>query len=170
MNRLPFRSTGPESDLGPSSRNLKLDAAIVEADISSGFEEYLEIFDRFYARDIQASFESTKDRIVGKDAVRERLADFLVPLHIAAEVSGVSVVLRVTPLEATGPEETHSRWTVRLIFLSGTTCSLTWNTSRRWRNGQVISEHFYEYRQTDEPLPFADLQPQIDHLLPWRLN
>jgi acetolactate synthase small subunit len=43
-----------------------LNAAIVQADISRSFEEYLEIFDRFYGDDIEVSSETQKEPIRGK--------------------------------------------------------------------------------------------------------
>jgi hypothetical protein len=170
MNRLTFGGPRSEPGFGAGTRDHSLSAAIVGADISASFEEHLEIFDRFYANDFQASFEKPPDRIVGKAAARERLAAFLVPLHIAAEVCGVSVLIRVTPIDVTAPEETRSAWTLDVLGRSGATCSLTWSTLRRWRSGQVVYEHYYDFCQVGDALAFTDLQPQIDHLLPWRVN
>ena len=68
-----------------------LNAAIVHADISRSYEEYLEIFDEFYADDIEGSSETTKEKIRGKVGVRSLVLGFLVPLHVMAEVGGVSV-------------------------------------------------------------------------------
>ena len=66
-----------------------LNGAIVAADISHSFEEYLEIFDHFYAEDIEGTTDTMK-RVHGKAAVRTRLAGFLIPLHVFAEIGGVS--------------------------------------------------------------------------------
>ena len=46
-----------------------LNAAIVQADISRSFEEYLEIFDQFYGDDIEVSSETQKEPIRGKARV-----------------------------------------------------------------------------------------------------
>jgi hypothetical protein len=170
MNRLPFRGPRPDPGLGAGTRDESLYAAIVGADIGASFEEYLEVFDRFYANDFQASFEDSADRIVGKAEARERLAAFLVPLHIAAEVCGVSVLIRATPIDVAAPEETRSAWTLDVLGRSGANCSLRWSTLRRWRSGQVVSEQYYDFRQVGDALAFTDLQPQIDQLLPWRVN
>jgi len=59
-----------------------LNGAIVAADISRSFEEYLEIFDHFYAEDIEGTTDTMKEPVHGKAAVRTRLARFLVPLHV----------------------------------------------------------------------------------------
>jgi hypothetical protein len=172
MKRLTFGVDGrrPEPDFDAAARDRSLNAAIVDADISASFEEYLDVLDRVYAEDFQADFDDSQDRIVGKDAASERLAGFLVPLHIAAEVCGLSVSVRVTPIESTSPEETRSAWTLDLVGGSGATSSLTWSTLRRWRGTQVVYEHYYDYRQVGDELPPRDLQPQIDHLMPWRFN
>ena len=57
-----------DRDLYTSSRTreLALNSAIVQADINESFEEYLEIFDSFYAEDIEASSETGKNRFVGR--------------------------------------------------------------------------------------------------------
>jgi len=68
-----------------------LNGAIVTADISQSFEEYLEIFDHFYAEDIEGTTDTMKEPVHGQNAVRTRLAGFLIPLHVFAEISGVSV-------------------------------------------------------------------------------
>ena len=54
------------------SRNAErtLNAAIVHADITRSYEEYLEIFDEFYADDIEGRSETTEEPIRGKAGVR----------------------------------------------------------------------------------------------------
>ena len=57
-------------DLDPfmssQARERTLNAAIVQANIGESFEEYLEIFDAFYADDIEASSETTEEPISWK--------------------------------------------------------------------------------------------------------
>src|SRR5258708_10628145 len=55
-----------------------LNRAIVTAEISRSFEEYLEIFDRFYAEDIEVSSATSTGQIRGKARVSSVLYDFLV--------------------------------------------------------------------------------------------
>src|SRR5258708_9083942 len=62
-----------------AARERLLNEAIVRAEIGRSFEEYLEIFDRFYADDIEVSGEGAGATVRGKDAVRSLLAFFLVP-------------------------------------------------------------------------------------------
>ena len=71
----------------PNLRERVLNAAIAGAEISETFEDYLAIFDAFYAEDIEVSSETAKEPIRGKDRVRALLANFLVPLHVMAEIA-----------------------------------------------------------------------------------
>ena len=65
-----------------------LNTAITQAKISESFEEYLEIFDTFYADDVQVSSETQHEPIRGKASVGSLLLNFLVPLHVMGEVGG----------------------------------------------------------------------------------
>ncbi len=80
-----FLSAGHfDEDLYANSRTGErvLNAAIVQADISLSFEDYLEIFNTFYADDIEVSSDTAEESIRGKDRVRVLLLNFLVPLHV----------------------------------------------------------------------------------------
>src|SRR5215471_8523837 len=107
-------------------RDRALNTAIVKADISNSYEEYLEIFDAFYVNDIEVSDERRDEPIRGKGNVCSRLMSFLVPLHVMAEVGGLSVFIRETPLPADVAGETNSAWTLDLVAASGATCTLSW--------------------------------------------
>jgi hypothetical protein len=52
-----------------------LNAAIVRAEITESFEEYLEIFDECYADDVEVSSETERAPIRGKAKVRSLLFD-----------------------------------------------------------------------------------------------
>src|SRR5258708_34863883 len=92
-----------DRDLYTSSQTAErlLNAAIVRAEISESFEEYLEIFEAFYADDIEVSSDTLTERIRGKASVRSLIFNFLVPLHVMAEVAGLSVSIRETDRPAT---------------------------------------------------------------------
>ena len=92
-----------------------LNAAIVQAEISRSFEEYLEIFEEFYAYDVEVSSETLKETIRGKARVRPLLLNFLVPLHVMAEIGGVSMSIRETTIPGDAAGETHSAWTLELV-------------------------------------------------------
>jgi hypothetical protein len=98
-----------DRDVYASSRTQEraLNSAIVRAEISESFEEYLEIFEAFYADDIEVSSETAEEPIRGKDRVRSLLATFLVPLHVMAEVAGLSVSIRQTAIPGDVAGETH---------------------------------------------------------------
>jgi len=87
-----------------------LNGAIVATDISQTFEQYLEIFDHFYAEDIEGTTDTMKEPVHGKAAVRARLAGFLIPLHVFAEIGGVSVSIQSSPIISTGRISMSQRW------------------------------------------------------------
>jgi hypothetical protein len=134
-----------------------LNSAIVTAEISRSFEEYLEIFDRFYAEDIEVSSATSTEQIRGKARVSSLLYDFLIPLHIMAEVGGVSISVRQITMPGDVADETHSAWTVDIVGASGRICTLSWRTLRRWRDSLVVYEHHYDEQQTGGPLTEDDL-------------
>src|SRR5437899_9572848 len=135
-----------------------LNGAILAAEISESYEEHLEIFDHFYADDIRATADGLKEPVEGKAAVRARLAGFLVPLHVFAEIGGVSVSIQWSPLTGDRPDETHSAWTLELRGVTGASCRVTWCSRRRWRAGHVVSEDHYNHQQIGGPLTFSDLR------------
>jgi hypothetical protein len=135
-----------------------LNAAIVHADISRSHEEYLELFDQFYDDSVEGSSETMKDSLCGKERVRSFLLSFLVPLHAMAEVGGVSISIRETPIPGDAIDETHSSWTLELVGASGKVCSVNWRILRKWNESRVVLEHHYDHQQSGEPLTDRDLR------------
>jgi len=146
----------PDARTRSSVQEGVLNEAIVRADIAAGFEEYLEIFDKFYAKDVEASSGSGQEPIRGKTRVRSVLLNFLIPLHIMAEV-GLSISIRNTAIRGDLADETHSEWVLELVAPSGKTCTLAWRTFRKWSGTHVLYEHYYEHQQVGGPLTFDDL-------------
>jgi len=140
-----------------------LNAAILNAEISRSFEEYLEIFDEFYADDIEGSNETMKEPIRGKERVRSLLFSFLAPLHAMVEVGGVSISIRETAIPGDANDETHSAWTLELVGVSGKLCTLTWRILRKWNESRVVLEHHYDYQQSGEPLTHDDLRFDVSN-------
>ena len=134
-----------------------LNAAIVQANISESFEEYLEIFDAFYADDIEASSETGEEPVRGKARVRSLLFNFLVPLHVMAEVGGPSISIRETAIPGDIAGETDSAWTLELVGVSGRTCTVSWCILRKWNGSRVVYEHHYDHQQSGGPLTSDDL-------------
>ena len=95
-----------------------LPSAVVQRSckISESFEEYLGIFEEFYADDIEVDSETGEEPIRGKARVRSLIATFLVPLHIMAEIGGLLISIRQTAIRGdAAADETHSAWTLELV-------------------------------------------------------
>jgi hypothetical protein len=143
---------------GTRTRDRALNAAIIRADISNSYEEYLQILDEFYADDLEVSDERRDEPVRGKAQVRSLLMSFLVPLHVMAEVGGLSVFIRETPISGDVAGVTNSEWTLDLVAASGGTCTLSWHAFRRWNGSQVVFEHHYNFVQTGRPLTLNDFR------------
>ena len=140
------------------AREEVLNSAIIAADISSGWEEYLEIFDAFYSDHVEVTDGSESSAVIGKEWMRALLYKFLVPIHVMAEIGGLSVQIRESPIHGDTAGETHSAWSVNLIGVSGRTCQISWCTLRRWADSRVMYERHYDHQQTGGPLTFEDLR------------
>jgi hypothetical protein len=75
-----------------------------------------------------------------------------------AEVGGVSISVRQTPIPGDAIDETHSAWTLELVGVSGKTCTVNWRISRKWNDSRVVLEHHYHYPQSGEPRTDRDLR------------
>ncbi len=82
-----------------------------------------------------------------KVRVRSLLFTFLVPLHAMAEVGGVSISIRETAIPGDAIDETHSAWTLELVGVSGTNCTVSWRILRKWNESRVVLEHHYDHQQ-----------------------
>ena len=134
-----------------------LNTAIIQAEISNGFEEYLEIFDKFYAEEVQVSSETQHEPICGKARVGSLLLNFLVPLHVMAEVGGLAISIKEATIAGDAANEIHSAWTLNIVGVSGKTCTLNWRTLRKWNGSRVVYEYHYDQQRSGEPLTFDDL-------------
>ncbi len=134
-----------------------LNQAVAQAEISETYEEYLEIFNAFYADDIAVTSDTAQEPIRGKTRVRALLANFLAPLHIMAEIGGLLVSIRQAAIPGDVAAETHSAWTLELIGVSGNTCKVSWRVLRKWHGSLVSYEHHYDYEQSGGPLTSGDL-------------
>ena len=141
------------------AREKVLNSAIIAADISSGWEEYLEIFDAFYADDVEVTDGTESSAIFGKERMRALLYRFLVPIHVMSEIGGLSVQIRESPIHGDTAGETHSAWSVDLIGVSGGTCQISWCTLRRWADSRVVFETHYDHKVVGGPLTIDDLRP-----------
>jgi hypothetical protein len=140
------------------AREKVLNSAIIAADISCGWEEYLEIFEAFYADEVEVGDGTESGAVFGRERIRALLFKFLVPLHVMAEIGGLSIQIRESPILGDTADETHSAWSVDLTGVSGRTCKLTWCTLRRWADSRMVYERHYDHQQTGEPLTGDDPQ------------
>jgi len=149
----------PGHDLYASShaREHALNTAIIDANISEGFEEYLEIFDEFYADEVEVSSETEEEPIRGKAQARSLIANFLVPLHIMAEIGGLLISIRQTAIPGDAADETHSAWTLELVGVSGRSCTVSWRALRKWNASRIVYEYHYDHQQSGGPLTSNDL-------------
>jgi hypothetical protein len=146
------------ADRDLDAREKVLNSAIIAVDISSGWEEYLQIFDAFYADHVEVSDDTESGSVFGREQIRVFLFKFLVPIHVMAEIGGLSVQIRESPILGETSDETHSAWSVDLIGISGRTCQICWCTLRRWVDSRVVYERHYDHQQTGGPLTFDDLR------------
>jgi hypothetical protein len=129
-----------------------LNSTITAADISRGWEEYLEIFDAFYADDVEVTAAPETGPIRGKERIRALLFNFLAPLHVMVEIGGLAIDVRESPIHGDAADEAHSAWSVNLIGVSGRTSTLNWCTLRRWADSRVVYERHYNHQQSGGPL------------------
>jgi hypothetical protein len=134
-----------------------LNEAILRAEIGRGYEELLEIFQRFYADDVEVSSEESRETIRGKERVLSFLANFLAPLHVMVEVAGLSVSVQQTDVPRDAANETHSTWRLDIAGVSSKRCTLKWYAIRRWKGARVVYEHHYNHQQIGAPLTLDDL-------------
>ena len=148
---------------------LNLNAAILRAEIAGSYEEFLEIFETFYADDVEVSSEDSRETIRGKERVRPFLLNFLVPLHVMAEVAGLSISVQQTAIPRDTANETHSTWRIDFTGIKGKRCTLKWNAIRRWKASRVVFEHHYEHQHIGEPLTPEDLNLDLGRSAEFRL-
>src|SRR6202790_2625191 len=118
---------------------LSLNAAILRAEIARSYEEFLYIFETFYADDVEVSTEDLQEMIRGKSRVRAFLLNVLVPLHVMAEVAGLSISVQQTAVPGDTANETHSAWRIDFKSVGGRRCTLKWYPTRRG-NGPGVNK------------------------------
>jgi len=134
----------------------RLNAAIIAANIEESFESYLDIVDDFYSEDVEVILGEGTEPVRGRDNLRERLTEFLTPIHMMAEVGRLSVSIQSTVIPATGGAGTDSRWQARFRAASGSARTFSWSIQRRWKEGRVNYERHYDHQVDGE---FAKVRP-----------
>ena len=156
-NLVPISRSEGDAYKNSHAADLSLNAAILRAEIARGYEEFLDIFDTFYADDVEVGREDLREMIRGKARVRPFLLNVLVPLHVMAEVAGLSISVQQTAIPGDTANETHSAWTIDFTGVGGRRCTLKWHAIRRWNASRVVYEHHYDLQQIGGPLTVDDL-------------
>src|SRR5712671_2953684 len=144
-------------DNTPSAFEHELNEALVNANVANGYEEFLALFDRFYAEQVEVANDGHATGLAGKARVLPVLFNFLVPLHVMAEIGGLAVTLRYSTLHSDKREEQQAEWSLDLLGILGRRVTLQWSAVRRWKDAHVVYERHYEHRQIGEPLTIIDL-------------
>ena len=156
-NLVPISQSEGDAYKNSHAADLSLNAAILRADIARSYEELLDIFETFYDDDVEVSREDLREMIRGKARVRPFLLNVLVPLHVMAEVAGLSISVQQTAIPGDTANETHSAWTIDFTGVGGRRCTLKWHAIRRWNASRVVYEHHYDLQQIGGPLTVDDL-------------
>jgi hypothetical protein len=98
MSAQQHLARGDQSDRDLYARERVLNSAIIAADIGQGWEEYLEMFDAFYADDVEVTTDTETGPIRGREGIRELLFNFLAPLHVMVEIGGLAIDVRESPI------------------------------------------------------------------------
>jgi hypothetical protein len=147
-----------QADNTSSAFDHELNEALVNADIANGYEEFLSIFDRFYADQVEVASDGDAVGLAGKARVLPVLFNFLAPLHVMAEIGGLAVTLRYSTIHSDQRGEQHAEWSLDLLGILGRRVTLHWSSVRRWKGCHVVYERHYERRQIGEPLTIIDLE------------
>ena len=149
----------PSSSADSAARaERELNTAIVSADISASYEEFLAIVDEFYADDVEVHSDSSPEPLVGRARVKSLLMGFLVPVHVMAEIGGLSVSVSEIPIAGDSLDEQHSQWSLELVGVRGRAVRVSWSVRRRWKQSRVIREYHYDHHQEGEALGLSDLR------------
>src|SRR5258708_2196063 len=116
-----------------------LNAAIVSADITRGFEEYLTLVDQYYAEDVEVSTHASPDPLVGKRRLKSLLLGFLVPLHMMAEMGGLWVSIPEVSIPGDSLDEQQSEWVPQPISVKRRSAKAGRCVGRRWEHCRVVS-------------------------------
>jgi hypothetical protein len=148
----------PRSSADSAARaDRELNTAIVSADISASYEEFLEIVDQFYADDVELRSD-TSPELIGRDRLKSELLTLLVPLHVMAEIGGLSVSVSERPIAGDSLDEQHSQWSLELVGVTGRAVRVSWSVRRRWKRSRVVGEYHYDHQQDGEALGPSDLR------------
>src|SRR6266481_1599191 len=118
-----------QADNTSSALDRELNEALVNANIANGYEEFLALFDRFYAEQVEVANDGHATGLAGKARVLPVLFNFLVPLHVMAEIGGLAVTLPYSTLHSDKREEQLAEWALDLLGILGRRVTLHWSSA-----------------------------------------
>ena len=149
----------PTSSADSAARaDRELNTAIVSGDISASYEEFLALVDQFYADDVELRSDSSPEPLTGRARLKNLLIGFLVPLHMMAEIGGLSVSVSERPIASDSLDGQHSQWSLELVGVTGRAVRVSWSVRRRWKQSRVVSEYHYDHQREGEALGLSDLR------------
>ena len=89
--------------------------------------------------------------------MRPFLLNFLVPLHVMAEVAGLSMSVQVNASSSRRRQRDTFRMEDRLHRRRRETVHFEWYAIRGWTASRVVYEHHYGHEQIGGPLTQHDL-------------
>jgi hypothetical protein len=98
-----------------------------------------------------SSREDLREMIRGKARVRPFLLNVLVPLHVMAEVAGLSISVQQTAVPGDTANETHSAWRIDFAGLGGKRCTMKWCAVRRWNASRVYTSTTTIFSRSADP-------------------
>lgn len=119
-------------DIKFKTMNLKEKAEDLNKMILNG--QGLEAFEKYYHEDVVMQ-ENNNEPTIGKSANRERelqAANAVQEFH-GAELKGLAV----------GDDLTMAEWSFDITYQGGHRVKMNQVTVQRWKDGQIIHEHFY---------------------------
>ena len=109
------------------------------------------------ADDVELRNDSSAEPLIGRARFKSLLVGFLVPVHVMAEIGGLSVSVSERPIAGDALDEQHSQWSVELVGVTGRAVRVSWSVGRRWKQSRVVSEYHYDHLQDGEALGPGDL-------------
>ena len=152
----PPQTTAHADAAGSSER--ALNDAILGADISHSYEEFLAIVDEFYSDSVEVRSAASPEPVIGKAHVKSVLLRHLIPIHVMAETAGLSVCVQEMPIAGDSRVDQHSQWSLELIGVTGRRVRMSWTVRRRWQHSRVVAEYHYDHHHEGEPLSLSDLR------------
>jgi hypothetical protein len=85
------------------------------------------------------------------------LMDYLLAIHLIAEMGGVQVSVDACHIPSDSSDEQRSSWFVELLAKNGTRHAISWKTIRTWIAGKVVAEQLYDQSHEGPVIQYSDL-------------